>query len=339
MLTIDDYRENIRKKYKNDPGNPNYGLSVDPMPGDFKSRALELLHEDLIHSDKQILFAFFGITDAARARLQIEQFKNSDYRPIQSLFVDDLKKSKNEKMLNFAALIVDFEPRPFSKFRKAGAVEKPDQSGQLMSGKHSEETILEKPQNPENNPPGNIPPVIIISSETKAQNVAENPLSTPKTQEPPPRPNTSDANPKNPNPEKTSPPKPKTWLQKHGLKVLAVWTIAGLTWTSIEQDKAAQTACMQWQKDHYERVACESSGDASVIAYDSLQFKVRKFKANAQTQFFEAGKPKVWYLKHNNHYDFFTAPGYHPLQPEKILDPISRYIALRVVSGEIQSSE
>lgn len=92
--------------------------------------------------------------------------------------------------------------------------------------------------------------------------------------------------------------------------------------------------CMQWQGDHYERVDCGADGSQqTVLGFDENQFVVRRVEVCDTTTFFRKGKPVLWYLKHDNTYDFFDHPGYHPEFIDRRLKPVSRYIARRKELG------
>jgi len=96
--------------------------------------------------------------------------------------------------------------------------------------------------------------------------------------------------------------------------------------------RAPEVGCMQWQGDHYERVDCAADGSQrTVLGFDEGQFAVRKVEVCDTTTFFRDGKPILWYLKHDNTYDFFDHPGYHPVLIDRQLKPVSRYIARKSV--------
>ncbi|MBU8884148.1 hypothetical protein KSK37_13735 [Kaistella sp. DKR-2] len=84
--------------------------------------------------------------------------------------------------------------------------------------------------------------------------------------------------------------------------------------------------CMYWKEDHYEAVFCDEkiSGNA-VIALDEGQYKQLKKITLPDTLTVENSLGKVWYDKSNNHLDFFTGYGIHPLNG-KTLRPITRHI-------------
>ncbi len=104
----------------------------------------------------------------------------------------------------------------------------------------------------------------------------------------------------------------------------------GIWWTLAQRG----TGCMQWQGDHYEKVDCGVEGSArTVLGFDEGQFAVRKVKVCDTTTFFRDGKPVLWYLKHDNTYDFFDHPGYHPEFIDRRLKPVSRYIARKKELG------
>lgn len=84
-------------------------------------------------------------------------------------------------------------------------------------------------------------------------------------------------------------------------------------------------SCMYWNGEQYMAVACDNSGkDFRAIAMDDrLQTHFRKIMTPDTITEFSVGK--VFYLKKDNHLDFFTSPGTHPVF-NKELKPLSEHI-------------
>lgn len=116
------------------------------------------------------------------------------------------------------------------------------------------------------------------------------------------------------------------------LSVSLVGLIAYLTFSRNPTEKQ----CMGWNDHAYETMDCRTSKGLSVRPLDSVQFRVREIDAKADTEFFEQGRPIVWYLRHDGKYEFFDHPGHHPVKIDKQLIPVSTYIARQVVSGDIK---
>jgi hypothetical protein len=88
--------------------------------------------------------------------------------------------------------------------------------------------------------------------------------------------------------------------------------------------------CMQWQKDHYEVVECETEEVGIVNVYSKLPINenmlgLKKIAVTDTTTFFKHNKPVLWYCKIGDHLDFFNGPGFHP-ENDKTLKPITQYM-------------
>jgi len=99
---------------------------------------------------------------------------------------------------------------------------------------------------------------------------------------------------------------------------------------------APDLQCMQWQKNHYEVVDCNSENQQGllkqydVIPFDELQSKLIKIDVSDTTTFFKNGKPLYWYCKVNGKPDFFNTHGIHP-ETGKALRPVTDYIVNKYV--------
>ena len=88
--------------------------------------------------------------------------------------------------------------------------------------------------------------------------------------------------------------------------------------------------CMQWQKDHYEVVECETEEVGIVNVNSKLPINenmlgFKKIAVTDTTTFFKHNKPVLWYCKNGDHLDFFNGPGFHP-ENDKTLKPITQYM-------------
>jgi hypothetical protein len=96
--------------------------------------------------------------------------------------------------------------------------------------------------------------------------------------------------------------------------------------------------CMYWDGDHYEPISCnEKFGDAIAIALDTD--KVEHFRKILRSDTItEASIGKLWYVRYNGDYEFYTSDGYHPLDPRLRLKPLTAFIIRKhvhyLVDGE-----
>ena len=320
MNSIGNYRELLKERFRNEENLAQYGLSVMPIPTDFKRRALWLLNDSLKMADQQILYRFYGIRPGDDATVKIEGFANRLYRPLQFLFTRETS-SEDETMLDFAALIIDFQPRPYRKFIQSGAAASDAKRTKepvhnVVSERDSIEVWEEKEsfeKDPDKQAGSFYSAIDKISEEGEDMSYnsaffTKHPMQNPQI---------------------------KNWL-KWGLLVVVTLGIAGVI--GFNSIFANNYSCMQWQTDHYERMSCDTdvADSKSVQKFDAHQFKVSRIRISDTTTFFKNEKPVVWYLKHDGKYDFFNSPGYHPELSDKQLNEISRNIAMQIVSGEIK---
>jgi hypothetical protein len=97
----------------------------------------------------------------------------------------------------------------------------------------------------------------------------------------------------------------------------------------------SEKECMQWQKDHYERVDCSSGKEGivatnQVIPIDESAIHLRKIDVNKQTLFFKNDKPLVWYNKANGKLSYFNSYGINP-ETGKPLKPMTDYMINKYV--------
>lgn len=94
----------------------------------------------------------------------------------------------------------------------------------------------------------------------------------------------------------------------------------------------ASRKCMYWTGDHYEPVDCnEKIGDAPIVSLDPK--KLRHFKKiSSPDTLTKDAIGKIWYTKIAGEHQFFTDSGVHPVDTQRKLKPLSRYILSNHVS-------
>lgn len=97
---------------------------------------------------------------------------------------------------------------------------------------------------------------------------------------------------------------------------------------------APEPQCMQWQKNHYEVVDCNSENNQlkhnDIIPFDEHQIKLAQIEVSDTTIFFKNGKPLYWYCKVNGKPEFFNTYGVHP-ETGTALKPVSKYIVYKYI--------
>jgi hypothetical protein len=87
--------------------------------------------------------------------------------------------------------------------------------------------------------------------------------------------------------------------------------------------------CMMWVGDHYVQTSCDKKhGDTLVIALDTQ--RVNHFQRVTRPDTITlASEGKLWYIKRNGHIEYYTAGGKHPVDQNRVLRPLSRYMILK----------
>lgn len=93
--------------------------------------------------------------------------------------------------------------------------------------------------------------------------------------------------------------------------------------------------CMQWQKDHYEKVDCSVANQGiatvnEVVPVNEREINLKRIEVNKETLFIENGKPQVWYSKIKGKIYYFNTYGTNP-ETGKPLKPITEYIIKKYV--------
>lgn len=114
MLTIEDYRKAIFKRYEETKDGDFAEYLLQPTPARFKKLSI-FLTDELSQADKKIYGKFFR--DENYTIKVLESFDTDKFKPICN-FVKGLSQLSSLNSLDFLAVLVSLESRPFVKFRK-----------------------------------------------------------------------------------------------------------------------------------------------------------------------------------------------------------------------------
>ncbi|NER14548.1 hypothetical protein GWK08_13925 [Leptobacterium flavescens] len=125
-------------------------------------------------------------------------------------------------------------------------------------------------------------------------------------------------------------------FSKKGIRALILSIVVLVAYFVYSQLINFGKSYMHWIDDHYEEVAAKDTlGKIGVKELDKkLLQEFKKIKVCDTTTFFIEGKPIIWYFKSNNEYEYFTAPGLHPVNG-KTLKVVSTEHA-RIVHDEVK---
>lgn len=268
--------------------------------------------------DTIVLRTFFDIKDAQDSiEHAIKNYEVTKFKPLQN-FLNGKIAEPSSVTVELLAWLINFEGRPFDSRKTYGEIRVNEDSD-----------AAEREQTEPSEPISDTEP---ISSEQ--ENIPEVPTNETIEKVEPPKP--EQTIPENPAPipaPSRKRPLPKIIL---GIFALALVSIAGYWLVKKRPSKnnvpAIQTvftrigACMYWNGDHYEQIACvPAHGDTLVVALDSARFlHFRKIMLPDTITAKDIGK--IWYLKLNGNIEFYTAEGFHPIETTRMLKPLTAYI-------------
>ena len=300
-FTREDYKIAIRDRYRIAITEDATGVLSNPTPGELRDFYFRIFEKGLSKTDKEIMDVFFGAKENIPLRMAIEGFNTGKLKSIILFFEGG--NTNNKSRIEMMAILVDFRPRPFSKFQEnKGVIEKNDileeKENSIIEGKNNNKTD-ERTSKTE-----------LVTDQNRAD--------------------------KNPGHEKQQHHKYKFFeklLKRSKLTIVIVAVIFGFTATTI-YFAFFNKGCMQWSDDHYELVYCDKpiKGNLNdVIQIDDNLLSLKKIPVCDSSRCFKPdGEAIVYYTKNNKKVDFFNSygNGKHP-ENKSTMRPISDHIFRR----------
>lgn len=305
------YRNAIKAKYEREKDEDSSIALSNITTAKLRDLCIERFNTNNDEDDLKIFKTFFKF-----------EFDSTKKNLITGKAVDKLKKIRRfylgitevptETTIHFAAVLLDFQPRPFYKFSK------------VMEGKSQDEIMEElnnyycsKTNNEESNDLG--------SQESNTVKEEIKTVTGTKSEDP-----TTKKIVTSPIIVTEESTKGKSSfvdkVKQNKISLIAIICLSLIASYFIFFNKG----CMQWSQDHYEVVDCKEGIEGNPnekIVYDSHLLDFKKTLVCDTTTWYANGQSIIWYAKTNNQVDFFNScgNGRHP-ETKTTLKPLTEYM-------------
>jgi outer membrane receptor protein involved in Fe transport len=289
--TFEDYKKAVKTKYEEEKDGKHFNYLNTPTRAKLRNLCWEIFEEQHTNqNDLNVFSSLLGLTFDLTKKNKFEE-QIDKFRPIETFFKGETDPT-NIDAVNLAAILVDFQPRPFNKFRTKGIIEDQIQIKNL-----------------------NAPQPFTTNDENEDVNDAEFEDSSVN--------GTTAHLPTNLN-NRFSAKKNKNFKQ-----VLIGIVVTFCLGFALSHSVFPKKQCMQWSDDHYEKVDCISENNNTVpldrLPLDEHLLELKKITICDTTVFFINNQATIWYAKSGDTIEYFNAPGFHPVT-KKALRPITDYI-------------
>lgn len=295
-ITIEDYKIAIRAKYKLAIEEDVSGILSDPTPSELRDFYLRLLVKKYLSKiDEEIMKLFLRADENSSLKKTIENCNIEKLKPI--IYFLQGKNTESRQRIEMAAILVNFQLRPFKKFQDEKGIIKENESIQNPNGSDS-------------------PPTQNEDSDEVNDDAGKNEVTSAGLQ------------------VDTEPPtvkSPQQFTKRQKLIIKGIIIVFGLGLGFLTSHYIfPKKQCMQWSDDHYEKVDCEPKTTGIAVfnlidPFDERQFELKKINVCDTTTCFKNGQPIVWYGKINNKVDFYNIEGKNPLNG-KMLRPVTNHM-------------
>lgn len=276
--TQEEYKKRIREKFENEKHGAHADIFLNPSRAKLRKLCFELFKDNSNTDDLKIFESFFKFKFSLDCGKKLKD-ETDKFRPIENFLKGETEPADFETV-NLAALLVDYQPRPFLKFSKK---ENPDAFINVV-----EENPITSSNDKTNKPPENF----------TAINYPQNLTGTTEK---------------------------KKNNKKITLLFLTLATVLGLGF-SVKQIFFPEKQCMEWQKDHYVVVDCDTETKGFVrIPFDESLTNFSRIWPCDTTTFFKNDKAVLWYCKSGDEIELYNKPGFDPVY-DKPLRPITQYM-------------
>ncbi|WP_281310555.1 hypothetical protein [Flavobacterium flavigenum] len=340
-LNEDDYKEAVRSKFEKEKEGIYSNYLNNPSQANLRDLCWKIFKSNENTDDLNAYSDFFKFKFDSNNEDTSTTYTDK-FKKVGRFFKGETKPAKIDT-INFAAVLVDFEFRPFAKFKKhytngqKNTEEENDlmyeietaQEFQIESEVKNEDSIQIEKLSEESNllEEENLDKTALFNEEEKliidhGIPKEENILKEVKI--------TQVLKPVelflgiegDPGQEKGD------WIKRNKWVGMGILSFLGLLAYYYFTQK---NECMQWSGDHYEEVSCDLEiqgiGTYNVVEpFDERIINLRKIKVCDTTTFFKNGEAVIWYAKVGDGIEFFNTHGMHPENNKKPLRPVTKYI-------------
>ncbi|WP_125719984.1 hypothetical protein [Flavobacterium ustbae] len=316
-ITHDDieneYKEAIREKYRVEKNNGKHShYLTNPSQALLRDLCWEIFNSQPKVDDLAVYRTFFKAEFIPKEEDASQKYTDK-FKKVGA-FLKAERGTAKISTVELAAILVDFEPRPFRKFVKKEFESDQPKKENVFTGNvidsinetNFSTVTLDFEKEPESSKAEILPVPLKSKSINLFLNVKEKILHR--------------------------------FKEKLKMTVIAVALIFGLI-TAVVYFAFFKKHCMQWTGDHYEVVDCTSNNEKNlnvVIPLDNDLLDFKKINACDTTKcFLNNGEAIIWYCKTANGIDFFNdnGNGRHP-ENKKALRPMTNYMFSRYLKGK-----
>lgn len=290
-ITLDEYKKAIRAKYEIEKTGDYSKFLISPTQANLRKLCWERFKENNNAADLNIFKTFFDFEFSISKKNQLKD-QTDKFKPIRAFFIGKTEFPTDET-IDFAAILVDLELRPYRNFeKKYGTI-----SGQSIDNYFDPEKVDEDGEK-----------TVKDSFEKEDEDTISEIFR-----------------------KSDLPIKYKIFgkiFNRSKPAIVAVTIVFCLVAVTI-YIAFIKKNCMQWSEDHYEIVDCNSNPEAGsnvIIPLNKNLLDLKKIKVCDTTSCFNKnGNAFIWYSKSNNIVEFFNTHGNHPLN-NKPLRAVTPYI-------------
>lgn len=317
------YKKAVIKQYKEVKDGEDYIYLNAPTRGKLNKLCWEIFETKPVSADDKVVFNTllgfpFDLNTKNKFRSNTNQF-----RPIETFLKEETDPDKIE-VVDLAAILVDFQLRPFNKFRRQIDPDDLELIRELRDTNFTKEEISSDNQITEVEIDSAIDPEKDFVVEEEPEPILCEESETIQDEEP--KPTTMTISPSIPIEDKT---KPNKWRYL-GIAAIVLVGLGLITYFNLSKKE-----CIQWSGDHYEEVSCDLKIQGigtfnSPEPYDERIINLRRIKVSDTTIFFKNEKAIIWYAKVGDSIQYFNTHGMHP-ETGRALRPITPYIINKYV--------
>ncbi|SHH42783.1 hypothetical protein [Flavobacterium defluvii] len=314
--TFEDYKNAIKAKYEEEVRGGYSNNLNSPTPANLRNLCLKRFNTNTKKEDLIIFESFFEFAFDKDKRNLYGDLELNKLTSVQR-FLLGKTETPTEDTVQFSAILVDFQPRPFFKFMEEFREENNEEekeeelkkelrgtnfSNDLSEEKKYVDVKIEEPKNEVQEIFPSIPKLPIVNVPVKKRRTLSEIIY-----------------------RRTKP-------------VIIITTFIFSLIAAVIYFAFFQKHCMQWSEDHYEVVDCSPNESAlnEIIPYDESLLDFKKLKAcDTTTCFRKNGEAFVWYGKRGDEVDFFNnnGNGRHP-ETNGALRPVTSYMFGKYLKGK-----